>query len=82
MDTKLLDRLERKTRRLVEELEKLRLENTRLTQELEDAQDAVRTMERPEADPGLGSRLRVLEEERVAVRGRVEKLVSLLEEAT
>ena len=82
MDTKLLDRLERKTRRLVEQMEELRRENTRLTQELEDAQDAVRTEERQEADPGLGDRLRVLEAERVAVRGRVEKLVSLLEDAT
>ena len=82
MDTKLLDRLERKTRRLVEEMEELRRENTRLTQELEDAQDAVRTEERQESDPGPGDRLRVLEAERVAVRGRVEKLVSLLEDAT
>jgi FtsZ-binding cell division protein ZapB len=74
-----LDRLEQKIRRAMAEMETLREQNQRLGRDLEKA-----------AAPGGGGddveqlreELRLLHEERAAIRERVERLVALLEEAS
>jgi FtsZ-binding cell division protein ZapB len=73
-----LDHLEQKIRRTLQDLEALREENRRLGQGMgtaaPPAEDGVR-VERLEEE------LRILHEERSAVRERVERLIALLEEA-
>ena len=75
VDSEALDRLEVKTRKAVEALEKLRAENEQMAREL---QAAGTTGDPPEE---LQDELRLLHDERQAVRRRVEGLISLLEEA-
>jgi len=73
-----LDHLEQKIRRTVQDLEALREKNRRLGEDLEAAT-------RPaQGGPDVGrleEELRVLHGERSAVRERVERLIALLEEA-
>ena len=73
-----LDHLEQKIRRTLQDLEALRQENRRL-------EEGIGATTRP-AEGGAGvekleEELRVLHEERSAVRERVERLIALLEEA-
>lgn len=79
MKTEVLDKLEQKARRAAETLSSLREENDRLTRALGNA----RTMDDSGAESRerLEERMSVLQEERDAVRERVEELITLLEEA-
>lgn len=78
MDHEVLERLEEKTRRAVEALTALRSENERLSRELDEARAT------PSDDSGreaLEDQLRLLRDERQAVRNRVEGLIRMIEEA-
>jgi FtsZ-binding cell division protein ZapB len=80
VDHEVLERLEEKTRRAVEVLAALRSENERLSRELEEAKDRAT----PAEDSGreaLEDQLRLLRDERQAVRNRVEGLIRMIEEA-
>jgi FtsZ-binding cell division protein ZapB len=73
-----LDHLEQKIRRTLQDLDALREENRKLGQGMGTAThpaDGGADVERLEEE------LRVLHEERSAVRERVERLIALLEEA-
>ena len=73
-----LDNLEQKIRRTLQDLEELREENRRLGLGM----GGVTTQEAGGADvERLEGELRLLREERTAVRERVEHLIALLEEA-
>jgi len=73
-----LDHLEQKIRRTLQDLESLREENRRLA---EGGGAATRPAEGGAAVERLEKELRLLHEERSAVRERVERLIALLEEA-
>jgi len=73
-----LDQLEKKIRRTMQDLESLRVENRRLEAA---AGGAARQAEGPGASQRLEEELRVLHAERSTVRERVERLIALLEEA-
>ena len=73
-----LDHLEQKIRRTLQELEALREENRRLGQGMGTA--APSAVDEPRVER-LEEELRLLHEERSAVRERVERLIALLEEA-
>ena len=73
-----LDHLEQKIRRTLQDLESLREENRRLGQGMGAATP---TAEGGAAVQRLEEELRLLPEERSDVRERVERLIALLEEA-
>ena len=77
VDSEALDRLEVKARKAVEALAKLRAENEQMARNLRAAPDGA-SGDPPEQ---LQDELRLLHDERQAVRRRVEGLISLLEEA-
>ncbi len=76
-----LNRLEEKTRRVAKTLTALRRDNLRLTRELEQAQQASASGTEKSGSGSQEPRVRLLEEERAMVRGRVEKLIALLEDS-
>ena len=78
MDSEMLDRLEEKVRAAVERMEELRQENRRLTRKLKASPD------KPSAarDNGHEKELRLLQEERAAVRSRIESLIEWMEAAS
>ena len=82
METKPLDRLEAKVRRLVKALEAAREENLRLREELGSAPAGARAAEPPGQGVLLDARLSALQEERAVVRDRVERVISMLEDAS
>ena len=92
MTTKALDRLEKKVRLLVEALEEAREQNVSLRRRLEargknagdDAvpQEAPASPSPPSGRAGNVERqLELLQEERAAIRDRVERAISMIEEA-
>ena len=76
-----LNRLEEKTRRVAKTLTALRRDNLRLTRELQQAQQASTSRTKKSGSSPDEARVRLLEEERVTVRRRVEKLIALLEDS-
>ena len=78
MDTEILNRLEEKVRAAVEKMEELRQENRRLTRQLKKSPGKASAAE----DNGHEEELRLLQEERAAVRTRIESLIDWMEAAS
>jgi FtsZ-binding cell division protein ZapB len=73
MNTEMLNRLEEKVRLAVQEIERLRRENRRLEA------DRGGKRSRSTASAALRQELRILQEERAALRTRVEGLIQSME---
>lgn len=78
MDTEILNRLEVKVKAAVEKMEQLRQENRRLTQKLKGSKAKASAA----GDHGTDETLRLLQEERTAVRSRIESLILGMEAAS
>ena len=86
MTTKAQERVEEKVRRLVEVLEHAREENARLRRELDGRDETVPGTKPPGPAPAptpadVDRQLHLLQEERSAIRDRVERAIGMLEEA-
>jgi len=78
MDSEMLDRLEGKVKAAVEKMEELRQENKRLTKKLKGSPGKASAAQ----DNGHEEELRLLQEERAAVRSRIEGLIDWMEAAS
>ncbi len=77
MEHDALNRLEEKIRKAVQEMERLRQENQRLTGEAKAG-----SKRSTSAESGIESELRLLQSERDAVRTRIEGLIEWMEAAS
>jgi FtsZ-binding cell division protein ZapB len=83
MDTDILNRLEEKVRAAVEKMEELRQENRRLTRKLKGSSGKGSAGKASAAqNNGAEKELRLLQEERAAVRSRIESLIDWMEAAS
>ncbi len=78
MDIDILNRLEEKVRAAVEKMDELRQENRRLTRKLKGSTGKASAAR----DNGVEKELRLLQEERAAVRSRIESLIDWMEAAS
>ena len=78
MDNEILNRLEEKVRAAVQKMEELNQENRRLTRQLKKSGGKASAAK----DNGNEEELRLLQEERAAVRTRIESLIDWMEAAS